>query len=96
LQNPEAVATVIVGQVDNPRLCREEVAEPSLTLPLQQTLANHLHRNPGQKPPFIIALSAFESDEDGREAAGIDLHLVKPVDPEELRRMFERLRQLLV
>jgi two-component system OmpR family response regulator len=53
------------------------------------------HR-PG-KTPLLIAVTGFGQENDRRRSAeaGIDLHLLKPVDPDQLRAILERFRQLL-
>lgn len=48
-----------------------------------------------KKTPLLIAVTGFGQDEDRRRSleAGCDLHMVKPVDPEQLRvvlEMFQR------
>jgi signal transduction histidine kinase len=52
-------------------------------------VARALRRNPTTAPVRLIAVSGFGQDEDRRlsEEAGFDLHLTKPVDPLELRRL---------
>jgi DNA-binding response OmpR family regulator len=44
------------------------------------------------KPPFVIALTTCgqKADRDRSEAAGIDLHLLKPADPYELVKVLKR------
>jgi two-component system CheB/CheR fusion protein len=45
-------------------------------------------KNDGVEPkPYLIAVTGWAREEDQRHSAesGIDLHLVKPVDPERLR-----------
>jgi CheY-like chemotaxis protein len=53
-------------------------------------VAARLRAAPGAKPPFIIALSGYECDEGCRQAAGIDLYLAKPAEPEDLGRVLGR------
>jgi CheY-like chemotaxis protein len=53
-------------------------------------VSRQLHEREGQKPPFVIALSGFADDAERRSKAGIDLHLLKPVDPDELVALLER------
>jgi CheY-like chemotaxis protein len=53
-------------------------------------VASRLRAAAVPKPPFIIALSGSECDERCRQAAGIDLYLAKPVEPEDLRRVLGR------
>ena len=51
-----------------------------------QLAAKIRQRWPG-KPPYLIAVTGYGMEEDRRRSreSGIDLHLVKPVDPELLR-----------
>ena len=51
------------------------------------------HR-PG-KTPLLIALTGYGMEEDRRHSAeaGFDLHMLKPVDPEELQVVLKRFRQ---
>ena len=53
-------------------------------------VARRLRGNSGRKPPLIIALSGYADDEERREAAGIDLHVLKPVDPDALGPLLQR------
>jgi DNA-binding response OmpR family regulator len=50
-----------------------------------------------EKPPFLIAVTGFGREADRRrsERVGIDLHLVKPVDPERLVGLLERFEKLV-
>jgi CheY-like chemotaxis protein len=49
------------------------------------------------KTPLLVAITGYGREEDERHSAeaGIDMHLVKPVDPERLRSILERFQQLL-
>jgi CheY-like chemotaxis protein len=60
-------------------------------------VAELLQRQPAPKRPLLIALTGYGGDADRRrsEEAGIDLHLLKPVEPDELRGLLARFRQLL-
>jgi CheY-like chemotaxis protein len=53
-------------------------------------VAARLRASRGRKPPFVIALSGSVCDEGRREAAGIDLYLAKPVEPDELGRVLRQ------
>jgi CheY-like chemotaxis protein len=53
-------------------------------------VARRLCGHSGRKPPLIIALSGCADDEERREAAGIDVHVLKPVDPDALDRLLQR------
>jgi two-component system CheB/CheR fusion protein len=57
-------------------------------------VADRLSQCRGPKPPFIIALSGYEYDGRRRGAAGIDLYLVKPVDPADLVSLLGRFRRV--
>jgi CheY-like chemotaxis protein len=48
------------------------------------------------KRPVLIAVTGYGAPQDRRQSyeAGIDLHLVKPVDPQELQHIFERLSRI--
>jgi len=51
-----------------------------------QLAAKIRQRWPG-KPPYVIAITGYGMADDRRQSreAGIDLHLVKPVDPDQLK-----------
>lgn len=51
-----------------------------------------------EKKPFLIALTGYSSEEDRRRSleAGIDLHLVKPVYPDCLRRLLARFCRIVM
>ena len=55
-------------------------------------LAKRIREQPFQKRCFLIAVSGYAREEDRilSEAAGIDLHLAKPVDLDELHRLLSR------
>ncbi|MGE0462051.1 MAG: ATP-binding protein [Vicinamibacterales bacterium] len=52
-------------------------------------VCRHLRERPRGRSMFIVALTGWGQEEDRRRTreAGFDLHLVKPVDPEELLRV---------
>jgi CheY-like chemotaxis protein len=54
-------------------------------------LATRLRGLPGMAKALLVALTGYGREEDVRlcSQAGIDLHLVKPCDPEELRRVLD-------
>lgn len=49
------------------------------------------------KRPLLIATTGYGTDEDKRrsDAAGLDLHLVKPVDLEQLRSLLKRFHDIV-
>ncbi len=54
-------------------------------------VARHLSNDPRAGRPFLVALTGYGQDEDQRRsrAAGFDVHLVKPVNLDDLRRLFD-------
>jgi CheY-like chemotaxis protein len=54
-------------------------------------LAARLRRLPGMGQALLVALTGYGREEDVQLCyqAGIDLHLLKPCDPEELRRVLD-------
>lgn len=55
-------------------------------------LAHRLRRLPGMARAPVIAVTGYgqETDRQRSRAAGIDHHLLKPIDPRELRRLLPR------
>jgi CheY-like chemotaxis protein len=47
--------------------------------------------------PFLIAVTGFGQDADRKRSkeAGIDVHLVKPVEPDQLEQALNRFQQVL-
>lgn len=54
-------------------------------------LAQRLRAVPGLDGVYLVVVSGYSSEDDRRHSkeAGCDLHLAKPVEPEELRRLLE-------
>jgi CheY-like chemotaxis protein len=61
-------------------------------------LAKEIRSRTGKKRPFLIAISGYgmQADQMRSQEAGIDLHLVKPVEPEMLQEILGRFQTLLV
>lgn len=57
-------------------------------------VAKRLRKRRAGKLPFLIAVTGLGREEDRRRSveAGIDLHLVKPADPEALQNVLEQLQ----
>jgi CheY-like chemotaxis protein len=57
-------------------------------------VAKRLREGRRGKSPFLIAVTGLGREEDRRRSveAGIDLHLVKPADPQALQNVLEQLR----
>jgi CheY-like chemotaxis protein len=60
-------------------------------------VAKRLRAMPWERRPLLVAITGFGMDRDRRrsEEAGIDLHCVKPADPETLLRLLDRLGEIL-
>lgn len=83
---PTAVETVLAYQPDVLLL---DIGLPGMN---GYQVAKRLKEHNGKKRPFIIAVTGFGMETDRRQSAesGIDLHLLKPVDPEQLQRLLAR------
>jgi len=67
----------------HPDVCVSDIGMPGVS---GYELARQLRTATGDRPMFLIALTARTSDEDQKRSyeAGFDLHLNKPADPLEL------------
>src|SRR5262245_40482509 len=61
------------------------------------TLARAVRAQPGLERAKLIALTAYSDEEYVRcsREAGFDLHLVKPTDPLEIKRLMDTLNELI-
>jgi CheY-like chemotaxis protein len=60
-------------------------------------IAAWVTEQPAEKRPLLVAITGYGREEDRQrsEEAGIDLHLVKPVDPAELLRLLKRFHRVV-
>jgi CheY-like chemotaxis protein len=60
-------------------------------------VARWVTEQPAEKRPLLVAITGYGREEDHRqsEEAGIDLHLVKPVDPDQLLQLLRRFRRVV-
>ena len=60
-------------------------------------LAERLTAQAPSKRPLLVAITGYSSDEDRRQAeeVGIDLYLLKPVEPDELRALLRRFQTVV-
>jgi CheY-like chemotaxis protein len=60
-------------------------------------VARRLHALRLARPPFLVAMTAHGDDADrlASRYAGLDLHLVKPVEPAELERVLQQVQASL-
>jgi two-component system CheB/CheR fusion protein len=91
---------------DGPAACQAALSKPpdvvllDLGLPGMDgyEVARRLQAPSWEKRPFLIAITGYSSEEDRRRSlqAGIDLHLLKPVDPDFLRRLLGRFYRIIL
>jgi CheY-like chemotaxis protein len=86
-------AALTKAQADQP-----DVVLLDIGLPVMDgfEVAKHLKRA-GGRPPFIIALTGYGQEEDYRRSSqsGIDLHLLKPVEPAALLHVLKRFQAVV-
>jgi two-component system, chemotaxis family, CheB/CheR fusion protein len=60
-------------------------------------VAEQIREQCGWKRPLLVAVTGYgmEADRLRSEKAGIDLHLVKPVEPEELKKLLSRFQAIV-
>jgi len=60
-------------------------------------VAREMAEQPAPKRPLLVAVSGFGDEESRRrsEEAGIDLHLVKPVEPDYLQHLLSRFERVI-
>jgi CheY-like chemotaxis protein len=60
-------------------------------------VAKLLQERATDKKPFLIAVTGYGKEEDKRRSAevGVDLHLLKPVDPQELAAILRRFERVI-
>jgi CheY-like chemotaxis protein len=61
-------------------------------------LARRLHDRPSVKPPLLVAITGSTREEDRRRSAeaGMHLHLVKPVEPEQVHGLLRRFERVVM
>ncbi len=61
-------------------------------------VARRLQGHPAQKRPLLVAITGYDGEADRRRSAeaGIDLHLAKPVDPDQLRWLLQRFQSVIL
>ena len=60
-------------------------------------VARRLQEQAADKMPLLVAVTGYGQEEHRRRSkqAGIDLHLLKPVDPEELKKLLARFKTII-
>jgi CheY-like chemotaxis protein len=90
---PEGPAAVGAVQVAPPDVVLLDIGLPGMS---GWEVARWVTEQPAEKRPLLVAITGYGREEDRRrsEAAGIDLHLVKPVDPDQLLGLLRRFRRV--
>jgi CheY-like chemotaxis protein len=92
---PDGPAALRSAQVHQPDVVLLDIGLPGMN---GYDVARHLHQQKGEKRPLLIAVTghAEEKDRQQSEEAGIDLHLVKPVDPGQLNKVLRRFERIIL
>ena len=92
---PDGPAALSSAQVHQPDVVLLDIGLPGMN---GYDLARQLYQQEGQKRPLIIAVTGYggENDRQHSEEAGIDLHLVKPVDPGQLQKVLRRFERVIL
>jgi CheY-like chemotaxis protein len=95
----------VARAADGPSACRALQASPpdvvllDIGLPKMDgwEVAKWIREQSVWKRPLLVAITGYGEDADRlrSEEAGIDLHLVKPVDPEALHKLLSRFQNIL-
>ena len=88
---PDGLAAVGAVQFAPPDVLLLDIGLPGMS---GWEVARWVTGQPAEKRPLLVAVTGYGREEDRRrsEEAGIDLHLVKPVDPEKLLGLLRRFR----
>jgi CheY-like chemotaxis protein len=86
---PDGLAAVGAVQFAHPDVVLLDIGLPGMS---GWEVARWVTEQPAEKRPLLVAITGYGREEDRRrsEEAGIDLHLVKPVDPDQLLRLLRR------
>jgi CheY-like chemotaxis protein len=92
---PDGPAALRSAHVHQPDVVLLDIGLPGMS---GYEVARHLYHHPGAKRPLLIAITGRggEHDRQQSEAAGIDLHLVKPVDPGQLNQVLRRFERVIL
>jgi CheY-like chemotaxis protein len=83
------------AQVQEPDVVLLDIGLPGMS---GYDVARHLYHHQGAKRPLLIAVTGQAGAQDRQQAAeaGIDLHLVKPVDPGQLNEVLRRFERIIL
>jgi CheY-like chemotaxis protein len=82
------------ARADKPDVVLLDIALPDMS---GYDVARQLREHLFDKPPLIIAVTGYGREADRRrsEESGIDMHLVKPVEPLELKNILSRFKRVV-
>jgi PAS domain S-box-containing protein len=82
----DGASALVLAEEFNPELIVLDIGLPGMD---GYEVARRLRNENQSQPPFLVAMTGYGQDDDRQRSrsAGFDVHLVKPVDPEELRRL---------
>ena len=88
---PSAIAR---AQADKPDVVLLDIALPGMN---GYDTARRLREHLFNKPPLIVAVTGYGQESDCRrgEESGIDMHLVKPIDPPVLSKILSRFAKVV-
>jgi CheY-like chemotaxis protein len=92
---PDGPAALRAVQADPPDVVLLDIGMPGMD---GWQLAEQIRGQKNMKTPFLIAITGYGTMADQLHSteSGIDLHLVKPVDPELLRRILVKFRTVIM
>jgi DNA-binding response OmpR family regulator len=92
---PDGLAALRSAQGQEPDVVLLDIGLPGMS---GYDVARHLYQQKGEKRPLLIAVTGHgeEKDRQQSEDAGIDLHLVKPVDPGQLNGVLRRFERVIL
>jgi CheY-like chemotaxis protein len=92
---PDGPAALRSAQVHQPDVVLLDIGLPGMN---GYEVARHLYQQKAEKRPLLIAVTGHgeEKDRQQSEEAGIDLHLVKPVDPGQLNGVLRRFERVIL
>ena len=95
-----SVARTGVEAIRLAEICQPDVMLIDIGLPGDMTgydVARKMYDMPSERRPLLVAVTGYGTPEDRQHSqeAGIDLHLVKPVEPNALFRLLERFRRVI-
>jgi len=92
---PDGPTALRSAQVHQPDVVLLDIGLPGMN---GYEVARRLYQQKGEKRPLLIAVTGYgeEKDHQQSEEAGIDLHLVKPVDPGQLNEVLRRFERVIL